>query len=48
MKLSEEWSSPDYQVSPEDVNCTGCNIGSETVLKFVKNVKYVCAELKEE
>ncbi|WP_083605552.1 DUF3795 domain-containing protein [Proteiniborus sp. DW1] len=36
VKLSQEWSSSDYQVSPEDVNCTGCNIGSETVFKFCK------------
>lgn len=30
----KEWSSPNYQVSPEDINCTGCHAGSQTVFKF--------------
>ncbi|WP_352420703.1 DUF3795 domain-containing protein [Proteiniborus sp.] len=34
LKLSKEWSSPNYQVSPEDINCTGCHAGSQTVFKF--------------
>jgi hypothetical protein len=28
MKTAEEWSRPDYPVSPEDINCDGCK--SET------------------
>jgi len=34
LKLSKEWSSPDYYVSPEDINCLGCNKDSEAVFKF--------------
>jgi len=35
-KLSQEWSSPDYEVSPDEISCKGCNSGSEIVFKFCK------------
>ncbi|MGF7059132.1 DUF3795 domain-containing protein [Brassicibacter mesophilus] len=35
-KLSEEWSSPQYKVSPEDINCTGCHSDSNVVFKFCR------------
>ncbi len=35
-KISKEWSSPDYEVSPDEISCKGCNSGSEILLKFCK------------
>lgn len=34
IKLSQEYSSPNYKVSPEEINCAGCHAGSKIVFKF--------------
>ncbi|MFW9982738.1 MAG: DUF3795 domain-containing protein [Candidatus Thorarchaeota archaeon] len=33
-KQALEWSSPDYPLSAEDINCVGCKIDAEPKLKF--------------
>ena len=33
-KQAVEWSSPDYPLSAEDINCVGCKIDAEPKFKF--------------
>lgn len=48
VKLSQEWSSPNYKVSPEDVNCTGCHADSKMVFKFCNECEIrICGVKKE-
>lgn len=48
LKLSKEWSSPDYKVSPDDINCTGCHAGSKAVFKFCNECEIrICGVEKE-
>jgi len=36
IKLAQEWSSPDYQIEPEEINCTGCRADAKVVFKFCR------------
>ena len=33
-KQAEEWGSPDYPLTAEDINCVGCKVDGEPKLKF--------------
>lgn len=36
IELAEKFTSPEYEVSPEDINCLGCHRDSTLVFKFCR------------
>jgi len=36
-KVAQEWSSEQYQLQPEDINCDGCLAGNGVILAFCQD-----------
>lgn len=47
-KTAKEWSSPDYPVKPEDINCDGCVTRDSELIAFCNDCKVRSCGLEKE
>lgn len=48
IELANQWSSENYTVTPEDINCSGCRAGCNNTFKFCRECEIrLCGVEKE-